>query len=328
MTTHRFTVRIPDTRRGRTGEEGILECAFSVADVADARAPRAVEVTYGPAEDGDTVVLRRHGGRLFAEWNGTRDWYHGPQQERGAEVDVFREVHCGQAAVVSALMPPRVFHRQRTGTIAGDQPSVEVQRRADRLLFVDGRLHRAVEEPVWHVAFHGHTGATWLRSEIRVTERPPLHPVLDFAMDRLDRAQEMAERRARRGRGCRTATPIGAVRILDPAFVPTYDPLMALARAHGDDLLRKLEPHLPDLDRDCVIAFADMADGYVALDTAGREAAVRFCEGMSRLYGTLSRDRRAVPSDLRNWMREKAPMIAERMAFELEAEPAPALPGP
>jgi hypothetical protein len=338
MSAHRFSAIFPRllTRHEQAQGKAAPEYAFSIEEVGAAEAPPTLKVIFGPAEDGDEVTLLGYRGRLYAEFDGQSYWSHGPRPEHGADAEQVRvllktDLTSFNNSLRSALSPGKPQYRLRQGPIVGDNPTAEVAEKAARFLFIDGRLHRMVEEPVWSVAFHDNAdAASFCRAEVRVHINPSIHPASDCPINRLDVAQALVQVRVGRHRNCRAGEPLGGVEILDPGFAPAYDSFVAMTRAYGDDVARKIEPMLPELDRDCVEAFADIATGYATVETDGRMAADRFCGGMVRFYDRLTEDRRRVPADLRNWMREKVSFIRDRIVVEREIQAAavPRPPGP
>jgi hypothetical protein len=330
MKRHSFTAAFPRLRNRREEVQGkpVPRFPVSISDVPATEAPPTLVVNYGSRDDDDAVTLRRYGGRLYVAFGGTNYWNDGPRQEIGASIEDVRALMEGPPnAFLNALSPSHSQYRNRQGPILGEDRSSEIASKAESFLFIDGRLHRRVEEPVWWTAYRSSDAGAFARPEITIYTTPTLHPSLTVRFDRPEVATALVGLRHERRRECRIVESRGSVDVLDLSYVPSYDVMVAMARVYGESAVRKIEPELPHLDRGCAEAFATMCAGIAGLDERGHEAAVEFCDGFSDLCGRLLADRRRVPSDLRHWLKEKTQPLLQRVeiarAHEAEMPPAP-----
>ena len=331
MSGHEYSIELPRLLSRRQAADGAPVPAFSFAvpEIRKTQTVPALKVNYGPEEDGDEVVLRSWKGHLYVSWDGMDYWSHGPRAAgpRAVTPERLPDLLGESGPLANLLSPEKPQHRLRRGPIPGADPAAEVRRNAEALVFVDGRLHRRVEEPTWFITMQGWE-ARFMRAQIGSHGAATRHPVWEVRFDRTDVAERLVAVRAAHHRDCRIAAPLGSVELLDPAYEPSFDVEVSIARVYGDDYLRKIEPALPGLDRGCVEAFAEMAEGFGALEAEGTEAARRFCDGLAAFCTRLAADRARIPPDLRNWVRERWPAMLERIAVAREMERGGPAPSP
>lgn len=332
MKAHSFIVSQPRLRSRRAENQGaaVPQFEISINEVHETEAPAVLTVTYGPYEDGDTVTLRRHGGRLFAEFDGRDYWSHGPRPCAGASPEGVQEMVARgvSSGLLSALSLERLQYRNRRGSIIGDDRPGEMAAKAKAFLFVDGRLHRAVNEPVWEVSYQGYEDPALVRARISLRANETLHPSLTVRFDRPDVADALLRLQHGRRRNCRFGERMGSVTLIDQSYEPSFDVIMAMAEAYGENVLRKIEPELPSLDHGCAVAFATMAEGVAMLEQQGHAAALQFCDGFYDLHVRLSADRRSVPADLNHWLKEKTVALLHRIEIARAHEAAAPAPQP
>lgn len=329
----KFVLSIPKLRSRSEEAQGKRSPQFqiSIDDVSADEAPIALVVNYERREDGDGVALRRHGGRLFAEFDGKDYWTNGPRARTvGASPAIVRDLAAGNpSAFMNIVSPEKSQYRNRRGPIIGDDRAGEIAAKVAAFIFIDGRLHRAVEEPVWHITLAGYGGTFVACPKMEVNARISIRPCSTVRFDRPEVADVLCRRLHGRHRECRFLEPLGSVDVVDPSYEPSYDVMVAMAEAYGDDMLRKLEPELSNLDRGCADAFATMATGFAALERDGHAAAVEFCDGFHELCERLMADKRRIPSELRNWVRERTSALKHRIEIARTHEnEAPASPQP
>jgi hypothetical protein len=327
-----FVLSLPNLRSRSEQAQGKRSPQFqiSIDDVSADEAPIAMVVYYGQREHGDGVALRRHGGRLFAEFDGKDYWANGPRARTvGASPAIVRNLAAGNpSAFLNIVSPGKSQYRNRRGPIIGDDRP-EIAAKVAAFIFIDGRLHRAVEEPVWHATLAGYGGAFVACPKMEVNARISNHPSSTARFDRPEVADALCRQLHGRHRDCRFLEPLGSVDVIDPSYEPSYDVMVAMAEAYGDDILRKLEPELPNLDRGCADAFATMAKGFAALANDGHVAAVEFCDGFHKLCERLTADKRRVPSDLTNWVKGRTFALKHRIEIaRIHESETPALPQP
>lgn len=328
-----FVLSVPKLRSRSEEAEGkrIPQFVVLIDDVSAEEAPIAMVVHYERVEDGEGVTLRRYRGRLFAEFDGKEYWAHGPRaRTMGASPAMVRNLAEGApSSFMNIVSPVKSQYRNRQGPILGDDRAGEIAAKVSAFIFVDGRLHRAVQEPVWHISLSGYGGTYVACPRMEINAHRYIHPSSTVRFDRPEVADALCRRLHGRHRDCRFLEPTGSVDVIDQSYEPTYDVMVAMAEAYGDDMLRKLEPELPNLDRGCADAFAKMAKGIAGLEQAGHVAAVEFCDGFHELCERLTADKRRIPSDLRNWVRERTSALKHRIEIARTHETeAPASPQP
>lgn len=332
MKVHSFFVSQPRLVNHRDLRQGapVSQFEISIPDVREAEAPPALVVNYRPREDDDPVTLRRYGSQLFAESDGYDFWYHGPRRCIGASPETVQALATGEAVSVfrSLVSVGKSQYRNRRGRILGDDRPGEIAAKAEAFLFVDGRLHRAVKEPVWEVSYLSYQDPPFTCIELSRCVAHSSRPSLTVRFDRPDVAEALARLRfGKKRRDCQFVAPVGSVDVVDSTYEPSFDVFKAMAVAYGEDVLRRIEPVLPNLDHSCAVDFAMMAEGVAKLDQLGHVAALQFCDGFYDFACRLAADRCSVPSDLKHWLKGKMidllPRIEIARAYEADVLATP-----
>jgi hypothetical protein len=315
-------------RRGRAPSKRV-EVSFTIPAVEAEDLAPALAITY---PDGCRAVIHKHGDRLYMPFAGTVDWFGLISEEVGmASGDLHQFLGAAPKPVFQRMLFESKDHvRERVGWLKGNPERVTTYTRkaaTEGLLFVAGRLHRRVLEPVWQLErqYTVPQFNTELGMKLQVFPFDYARsPTKMFRFDRTDAALGYLRAYARTRRVILNEALAGAVEILAP-FDPTEDEIVKCVECHGEAFLQVVEQALGVLSDRSVSDWRTMRKALANISSEGRPAADRFAEALGRVV----EEARSVPKDseiIRNLAggRWQIDEFLHRFAFERDLAPSAA----
>lgn len=298
--------------------------ATSGSDLSDAVAVRTA--------DGTRLVLKQRHGRLYLPFDGDDGWYDRLRAEEGATPETFR----GRAAVegnnpISQVLVEYADNvRVRTGLPKGhpDRATAFTRKAAmEHFLFVDGRLHRRLLEPVWQRQRNYVAPNFNALFSMQLKVHPSGYeriPTEQFRFDRREAALAFLRRSFARTRAAELDDElVGEVEILGD-FEPRDDEVVRCVKRHGETFVRLSERALGTLSDDALSDWCTMRDELATIRQEGRAGADRFSEA----FGRIVAEAKSAPRDseaIRNLASGRWYIDQFLDRIELERQFAPAL---
>ena len=280
----------PDGRRAREQDKR-LSIAFEVPNIGASELSDALGVTL---PGGQRLALRQYHGRLYLPFAGLNGWYDHPRPEEGASPEAFRRCLAGQInePIPSILVEhePSFRVRARAGVPKGHPDRAAAYTRkaaAEHFLFVEGRLHRRLLEPVWQLEKGYEAPDYHARYGMKLKVHPSGYERIPTAQFRFDRQEAAGGFLRRLFARTRTATIderfVGRVETIDPHFTLKDDEIVRCVQRHGQTFVILAERALGMLSDRSVSDWAAMRDDLAVVGSEGRAAAERFGEAFERI---------------------------------------------
>lgn len=319
----------PEGRRAREGDKRCT-ISFDVPNVGASKLSDAIAVTL---PDRQRLVLRRYQGRLYLPFAGTSGWYDGLLAEEGANPEAFRRHLQGQInePIPNVLIEhdPSFRIRARTGWPKGDPDrAAAYTRRAavEHFLFVDGRLHRRLLEPVWQLEKEYVAPDYHANYRMKLKVHPSGYERIPTGQFRFDRREAAAGFLRRLFARTRTATIderlVGHIESVDPDFAPCDDEIVRCVQRHGATFVILAERALGILSDRSVSDWSSMREDLALVSSEGRSAAERFGEAFERIVAEAKRGPQKNEA-IRNLVNGRwyISEFLDRFAFEREIAP-------
>jgi hypothetical protein len=280
-------VPVYDSHRRARASGKRIEVAFAIPAVGANELDPALAITY---PDGRRAVVHRHGDRLYMPFAGVIDWYGQVAEEEGVASENLHEfLGAAPKPVFQRMLFESTDHvRERVGLLKGNPDRVAAYARkaaSEALLFVGGRLHRRVLEPVWQLERQYTRPDLNTELCLKLQVFPFGHarsPTKMFRFDRPDAALGYLRAYARNRRAIINETLAGAAEILAP-FDPTEDEIVRCVECHGETFVQMAERALGMLSDRSVSDWCTMRKAAANISSEGRPAAERFAEALGRI---------------------------------------------